>query len=78
MLKKQDGFIDEILLLENGTNHGCGLSFWKSRKHAERYQREVFHQASSHVDQFLEGAPTIRSFDVAASETFHITAAQAA
>ncbi len=78
LLKKQNGFIDEILLFENGTNHGCGLSFWKSQKDAERYQREVFHQASSHVDDFLEGAPTIRSFDVASSETFHITAVQAA
>ncbi len=78
LLKKQSGFIDEILLFENGTDHGCGLSFWKSQNDAERYQREVFHQASRHVEPFLEGAPTVRNFNVAASETFHISATQAA
>src|ERR1700694_2507641 len=78
LLKKQSGFVDEILLLENGTNHGCGLSFWKSQKDADRYQREVFHQASRHVEPFLEGPPTIRNFDVAASETFHISPPKAA
>jgi heme-degrading monooxygenase HmoA len=78
LLKKQSGFIDEILLFENGTDHSSGLSFWKSQKDAERYHREVFHQAASHVEPFLEGFPTIRNFDIAASETFHITAHKAA
>lgn len=74
LLKKQSGFIDEILLFESNTNEGCGLSLWKSQKDAERYHREVFNQGLAHVGPFLQGAPTIRNFEVAASETFHITA----
>jgi quinol monooxygenase YgiN len=78
LLKQQSGFIDEILLFESGTNDGCGLSIWKSQKEAERYRREVFNQASTHVQHCLEGAPAIRSYDMAASETFHISAHKAA
>jgi quinol monooxygenase YgiN len=78
LLKQQSGFIDEILLFEHGTNAGAGLSFWKSQKEAERYHREVFHQASTHVQPFLQGEPTIHSYDVAASEIFHISVHKAA
>jgi hypothetical protein len=31
LLKKQDGFVDEILLREDGSEKPCGLSFWKPR-----------------------------------------------
>ena len=78
LLKKQSGFIDEMMLFENGTNIGCGLSIWKSQKEAERYQREVFHLGLGHLEQFLEAFPTVRGFNIAASETFHISAHRAA
>ena len=79
LLKKQNGFVDEILLLERGTNKAAtGLSFWKTQQDAERYQRDVFPQASSNVEPLLNSSPTVRSFEVAASETFHIVAGRAA
>jgi hypothetical protein len=77
-LKKQNGFVDEILLLERGANNATGLSFWKSQQDAERYQRDVFPQAKSNVEPLLNSSPTVRSFEVAASETFHIVAGKAA
>jgi heme-degrading monooxygenase HmoA len=79
LLKKQNGFVDEILLLERGTNNAAtGLSFWKTQQDAERYQRDVFPQAASNVEPLLDGFPTVRSFEVAASETFRIVAGKAA
>jgi heme-degrading monooxygenase HmoA len=78
LLKKQNGFIDEILLFEERTNTGIGLSFWKSRKDAEQYQHNVFEQARSHVEHLIHGKVTIRSCEVEASETFHIGSHQAA
>jgi heme-degrading monooxygenase HmoA len=47
LLKKQDGFVDEILLLEENSEKPCGLSFWKSKEHAEGYRRDVFPQAKA-------------------------------
>jgi heme-degrading monooxygenase HmoA len=78
LLKKQNGFVDEILLFEDATNTGIGLSFWKSRKDAEQYQHNVFEKAKSHVEHLLEGKVTIRSCEVESSETFHITSRKAA
>lgn len=79
LLKKQNGFVDEILLFEHGTkNAATGLCFWKTQQDGERYRREVFPQASGSVEHLLNGAPTVRTFEVAAAETFHISADKAA
>jgi heme-degrading monooxygenase HmoA len=73
LLKKQDGFVDEILLLEEGSKAPCGLSFWKSREQCERYQGEGFAQAKNFVQHLMHGSPKTRGFEVAAAETFNIT-----
>jgi heme-degrading monooxygenase HmoA len=77
-LKKQPGFVDEILLSGNDPQEGAGLSFWKSKADAERYQREVFPLQVEKVKQFLSGSPSIRSFNVEAAETFRVFAGKAA
>jgi heme-degrading monooxygenase HmoA len=77
LLKKQDGFVDEVLLLEEGSQKPCGLSFWKSKQHAERYRQNAFPQAKSSVEHLLSGTPTLRGFDVAAAEVFNIRASAA-
>ena len=78
-LRKQQGFVDEILLF--GTEKpdlGVGLSFWKTREEAERYHREIFPKVAGSVGHLMEGAPTVRSFNVEAAATFHIYAGKAA
>jgi heme-degrading monooxygenase HmoA len=78
LLKKQNGFIDEMLLFEKGTNTGIALSFWKSRKDAEQYQQDVFEKAKNHVEYMIDGPITVRSFEVVASDTFQIRSRQEA
>ncbi|HEX4652538.1 MAG TPA: antibiotic biosynthesis monooxygenase [Granulicella sp.] len=78
-LKKQQGFVDEILLF--GTTEqdsGMGLSFWKTREEAERYQSSTFPKVSSALQHLMNGAPTVRSYNVEVSETFRIAAEKAA
>jgi heme-degrading monooxygenase HmoA len=78
-LKKQQGFVDEILLFgAEDPNLGVGLSFWKTREEAERYHHEVFPKMASSVQHLINGAPTVRSFNVEAAETFRIPASKAA
>jgi heme-degrading monooxygenase HmoA len=78
VLKKQTGFVDEIILYDEATHSGTGISLWKSRKDAEHYQNNVFNQAKSPVEHLLVGPPTVRSYEVLASETFHVSSAKAA
>jgi len=78
-LKKQPGFVDEILLF--GTTEpdlGVGLSFWKTKEEAEHYHREVFSKVAGSVQNLMNGSPTVRSFNVEAAETFRIAVSKAA
>jgi heme-degrading monooxygenase HmoA len=78
-LKKQNGFVDEMLLFETtNPNRAVGLSFWKSKEEAERYQREVLPRIVDSVVNLIEGPPSVRSFDVEASANFRIAADKAA
>src|SRR6476660_3431916 len=78
-LKKQKGFVDEVLLFEtNDPDRGVGLSFWKTQEDAEKYQREVFPETVSSVQHLIQTPPSVRSFDVEASETFGIAVRKAA
>ena len=79
ILKKQAGFVDEMLLFETtNPNRGVGLSFWKRQEDAERYHREVFPQLVESLRHFIETAPTVRSFNLEAAETFRISPGKAA
>jgi heme-degrading monooxygenase HmoA len=78
-LKKQQGFVDEILLFGTAEpDSGMGLSFWKTREEAERYHRNTFPKVASSLQHLMNGAPTVRSYNVEVSGTFHITADKAA
>lgn len=78
-LKKQNGFVDEVLLFGSADpNLGVGLSFWKTKEDAEKYHREVFPKIAGSVQHLITAAPKVRSFEVEASETFRIAAGKAA
>jgi heme-degrading monooxygenase HmoA len=78
-LKKQQGFVDEILLLgTTEADSGVGVSIWKTREEAERYHRGTFPKVASSLQHLMNGAPTVRSFNMESSETFHISAEKAA
>jgi hypothetical protein len=70
--------VDEILLLEEGSQQPCGLSFWDSKEQADRYSRDVFPQAKSFVDHMFSGTPKLRGFDVATAEIFNVRKQKAA
>lgn len=78
LLKKQAGFVDEILLFEEESQHPCGLSFWKTRVQCERYEQDVFPQSKKFVQHLMHSTPKIRHFEVEASETFKTRARKVA
>jgi heme-degrading monooxygenase HmoA len=78
-LRKQQGFVDEILLFgAEDPNLGVGLSFWKTSEDGERYRREVFSKVAGSVQHLMNGTPILRSFNVEAAATFRISAGKAA
>ena len=79
ILKKQRGFVDEIVLVSSGEpDRVLALSFWDKREDAEEYQREQDQKIHDSVRHLLEAEPEIRTFDVHTSTTHKIAASKAA
>ena len=79
ILKKQQGFQDEIVLVSNtDANQVRALSFWNRREDAERYHREQFSHIAEMLRQLCDGEPVVSTFDVNTSTVHHITLGKAA
>jgi len=78
ILKKQKGFVDEMVLISDKDNRVLGLSFWNSKEDAEHYQHTEYPKVHEIVRPLLDGEPTIRTFDVHTSTTHRIAAGRAA
>jgi heme-degrading monooxygenase HmoA len=79
ILKKQRGFVDEMLLISDAEpDRLLGISFWNSKEDAEQYHREQFPKIHDSVRHLLDTAPVVRTFDVHTSTTHRIEAGKAA
>lgn len=77
LLRKQDGFRDEIAFVTPERSLAVGISFWDSKENADAYDRTSFPDVLKTLSQVLDGTPTVENFEVVSS-TFHKTAAKAA
>ena len=74
MLRKQDGFRDEISLVSPERAEVTGISFWNERKNAEDYNRLTYPELIKTLSKVVEGTPEVKMFEVSNS-TFHKIAA---
>lgn len=79
ILRNQPGFEDEILLISaQNPDQLLALSFWKTKEDADRYNREQFSQVTSLIQNFIQGSPNVRPFNVDQSTIPKIVAGKAA
>ncbi len=77
LLRKQQGFRDEITFVSHDGREGFGISLWDKRENAETYSRGTYPEVTKILATVVEGAPEVETYDVANS-TFHKIAAAAA
>ena len=77
LLRKQKGFLDEIVLAVPGKTEAVGISLWDRKESAETYNRETYPQVQKALEKVVEGTPVVKTYDVTSS-TFHKIAAHAA
>ncbi|MGA8185032.1 MAG: hypothetical protein WB819_15495 [Terriglobia bacterium] len=77
LLRKQKGFLDEIVLAVPGKTEAVGISLWDRKESAETYNRDTYPQVQKALAKVLEGTQVVKTYEVASS-TFHKTAAHAA
>lgn len=60
MLKKQDGFKDELLLVQG--QHVLAISVWKNADSARKYETTTYPQVDTTLRPVMSGRPTIETF----------------
>jgi hypothetical protein len=75
LLRKQNGFRDEITFVAPGRSEAVGISFWETKADAEAYNRIGYPEVLKTLSKVVEGTPKVETFEVTSS-TFHKIAAK--
>ena len=79
VLEQQPGFVEGIALIpETEPDQFIGLSIWKSKADADRFAEGPGQQQLESYKPLLQGEPTFRSFQLAASTVLNTRARGAA
>jgi hypothetical protein len=77
LLRKQNGFKDEITFAGVGGLDVTAISLWENKIDAEAYNTNTYPQVLKTMARFIEGTPKVQTSDVVNS-TFHKVAVHAA
>ena len=70
LLRKQNGFKDEITFAGPGGVDVTAISLWENKTDAEAYNTNTYPQVLQTMAKFIEGTPKVQTSDVVNS-TFH-------
>lgn len=73
LLRKQDGFRDEICLVSSDAKKAIVISFWNRKEQADAYGRTLYPQVVELVEKLLDETPMVKNYDVF-STSFYKTA----
>jgi hypothetical protein len=76
LLRKQNGFKDEITLAGPGGVDVTTISLWENKKDADTYNTNTYPTVLKTLARFIEGTPQVHTYDVVSS-TFEMHAALA-
>jgi hypothetical protein len=76
LLRKQNGFKDEITFAGAGGVDVTAISLWVNKTDAEAYNTNTYPQVLKTLARFIEGTPKVQTSDVVNS-TFHNSAVHA-
>ena len=70
LLRKQNGFKDEITFAGPGGVDVTAISLWENKKDADNYNANSYPQVLKTLARFIEGTPMVQTSDVVTS-TLH-------
>ncbi len=74
VLRKQNGFQDELTFVVPGGGEAVAISLWDEKQDADSYGRTAYPEVLKALGRVVEGTPQVRTFEVCNS-TFHKIAA---
>jgi heme-degrading monooxygenase HmoA len=75
VLRKQNGFKDEITFVAPNGTEALAISLWESKENAEAYGRDTYPAVLTSLAKVVEGTPEVDAYQVSNS-TFHKIAAK--
>jgi hypothetical protein len=75
MLRKQNGFKDEITFVAPDGAAAVAISLWDRKENADAYSRDTYPQVLKRLANVVEGTPEVENYEVTNS-TFHKIAAR--
>jgi hypothetical protein len=67
LLRKQNGFKDEITFAGQGGIDLTAISLWENKNDADTYNTNTYPQVLKTLAKFIEGTPQVHTFDVVTS-----------
>ncbi len=67
LLRKQNGFKDEITFCGQGGIDVTAVSIWENKKDADNYNTNMYPQVLKTLARFIDGTPQVHTFDVVTS-----------
>jgi hypothetical protein len=78
MLRKQNGFQDELTFFDPREDAVTSISLWDKASNAEAYSRETYPAVLKKLAALIEGTPKVDTYEVLNSTFHQVTAAVAA
>ena len=75
VLRKQQGFKDEITFLPSDGKEAVAISLWEQKENAEAYSRGAYPEVLKAMAKVVEGTPQVQTSEVSNS-TWHKIAAR--
>jgi|SRR5579862_4528040 len=74
MLRKQEGFKDEIFFVSPDGKDATAISLWDREANAESYSHKAYPQVAEMLTNLLEGSPHVKTYNVVNSTWYKISA----
>jgi hypothetical protein len=66
-LRKQEGFLDLIMLVVPGGREVTSISFWDQRGNAQKYHSSGYPEVLRTLEKLMDGPPYVKIFEVVSS-----------
>ena len=74
VLRRQDGFQDEVAFVVPNGNEAIAISFWQTKENADAYSRSAYPEVLKTLNKVVEGSPQLQTYEVCSSTIQKITA----
>ncbi len=74
ILRKQNGFKDEITFVAQDRSEAVAISLWDRKENADAYSRDTYPEVLKSLAKVIEGTPEVENYEVANSTCHKIAA----